>query len=111
VNEGHTAVGVPKVQLNFAAEWDTPFVEGLTLSGRVIYTSSQYLNAANTQEIPSWTRFDIGARYSFEVHDTPITIRASVENVLDKSYWSSTSRETLYLGPPRTFLLSTTFQF
>jgi len=110
VNDGKTGVGVPKFQANLGSEWDTP-LSGLTLSGRMIYTAPQYLNAANTQEIPDWVRFDLGARYAFEANGTPITLRFSVENVFNKGYWASASRGGYKAGAPRTFLLSATADF
>jgi iron complex outermembrane receptor protein len=111
LNDGKEAVGTPKVQLNIGGEWDTPFVKGLTLTARVIYTSSQYVNAANTMSIPEWTRLDIGARYTFQAGGKPITVRASLRNALGADYWQTAARSTLSQGAPRTFLLSTTFQF
>lgn len=112
-NNGKTAIGVPDVQLNLGAEWDTPFIPGLTLTGRLVYTSSQYVSADNSQSIPSWTRVDLGARYTFNRADgKPVTIRASVENVLDKDYWAAASSSFgLARGAPRTYLVSTTFDF
>ncbi|AYD04743.1 TonB-dependent receptor [Neorhizobium sp. NCHU2750] len=112
-NDGKKAIGVPDVQLNMGAEWDTPFIDGLTLSGRVIHTSSQYASVDNTQKIPDWTRFDLGARYRYERENgKPITVRASVENVFDRDYWAAASSSFgLARGAPRTFLVSTTFDF
>ncbi|TNF23456.1 MAG: TonB-dependent siderophore receptor, partial [Vibrionaceae bacterium] len=46
--EGKQAIGVPKVQANVNIEWATPFVEGLTLEGRTLYTGSQYASADNS---------------------------------------------------------------
>lgn len=110
--DGKKAVGVPEVNVNLGTELDIPQVRGLSVSGRLIYTSSQYLDAANLQSIPAWTRFDLGARYRLERRDgKPIIFRASVENVFDKSYWASTNGGRLTIGAPRTFLLSTTFEF
>lgn len=109
-NDGNTAPGAPRISLNLGGEWDTPFLPGLTLLGRAIYTSSQYLNAANTQEIPGWTRYDLGARYALR-GGVPVTIRANVENLFDKSYWASAAASGLTLGTPRTVLLSVTFDF
>lgn len=113
VNQGNKAIGVPDVQANIGAEWDTPWVEGLTLTGRMIYTGSQYYDAANTQELPDWTRFDAGARYKFEAYGTPVTVRASVENVFGQDYWSGVGASYSYLvmGAPRTYMLSTTVDF
>jgi iron complex outermembrane receptor protein len=111
VNDGKTGIGVPEIQANLGAEWDTPFLPGMTLAGRAIYTDSQYVNAANTQKIPDWIRFDAGVRYAFSAHGTPITVRFNVENVLDDGYWASSSRGGYQAGAPRTFLLSTSFDF
>jgi iron complex outermembrane receptor protein len=107
------ATGVPDVQLNLGAEWDAPFLHGLTFAGRVIYTSLQYLDAANTQSIPSWTRFDAGVRYVFERKDgKPIALRFNVENVFNLNYWASANAELgLAMGAPRTFLLSLSADF
>ncbi len=112
---GKTPVGVSAVNVNFGAEWDTPFVNGLTLTGRVIYTSESYANDANTQELPAWTRVDLGARYTFlsPWNGKPIVIRANVENVFNEAYYNSyrTVSSAVSLGAPRTYLLSTTFNF
>jgi iron complex outermembrane receptor protein len=106
INNGKTAVGVPESQVNAGLEWDTPYVPGLTLTGRAIYTSSQYLNVANTQRIPDWTRLDLGLRYSVQKFSNPIVVRASVENVFDKAYWASSAGGWLTIGAPRSVLLS-----
>lgn len=110
---GLAAVGVPDVQVNLGAEWDNPFVPGLTHTGRVIYTSSQVANAANTQSIPEWTRTDIGARYTFlRANGKPIVVRANVEDVFNENYWSAVSTNFgLARGAPRTYLVSATFDF
>jgi iron complex outermembrane receptor protein len=111
---GNKAPGVPDVQLNLGAEWDTPFLKGFTLSGRAIYTSEQYYDNANLQQIPDWVRFDVGARYAFVSPWTgkDITIRANVINVANKGYWAAaTPTFGLVLGAPRTYMLSTTFDF
>lgn len=112
-NDGKDAPGVPDMQINLGSEWDTPFAPGLTLSGRVIHTSSQKVDNANTQSIPDWTRFDLGARYKLQTRGTPVTIRANVENLFDNDYWASAAYAPGWLAPgaPRTFLLSTAFTF
>jgi len=71
-NDGNQAPGVPRVNLNLGGEWDTAFLPGLTLSARAIHTSSQYVDAANTREIPGWTRYDLGARYALKAGATPL---------------------------------------
>lgn len=114
-NNGNRAQGVAKWNVNLGAEWDTPFIPGLTLTGRMIYTSSAYINAANTLKIPDWTRFDVGARYTFDSpwNGKPITLRFAVENVANDNYYagSYSADGVVSLGAPRTYLLSSTFNF
>jgi iron complex outermembrane receptor protein len=111
--DGKVAIGVPAVTANIGAEWDTWFVPGLTFTGRVIYTGSQYYDANNLISLPEWTRVDIGARYTFlsPWNGKPIVVRANIENVGNKAYWASAYSNVLTLGAPRTYLLSTTFNF
>ncbi|WOS65274.1 TonB-dependent receptor [Sinorhizobium fredii] len=109
---GNTPIGVPSLQVNLGAEWDTPFMPGLTLTGNVIHTDEQFVNTANTQEIPSWTRLDLGARYLTEINEKPVTFRAEVENVFDLDYWSGVaSFGTISQGAPLTVKVSMTTDF
>lgn len=110
-NDGNHAPAVPRFQFNAAAEWDTPFLQGLTLTARMLRTTQQYVDVGNTQTIPGWTRFDLGARYAFNANGTPMVVRATVENVFNKNYWQSAAREGLTVGAPRTVLLSVSAEF
>ena len=106
---GNTPIGVPNVQANIGAEWDLPWVTGLTLNGAVIYTGRQFVDADNKQPIPDWTRLDLGARYTTAINGRKTIFRANVQNVTGESYWSSVaSFGTFFLGAPRTYLLSMT---
>lgn len=115
INQGNDVIGVPKTQLNIGAEWDVPGVRGLNLNARALYTSSQYADGANTQELPSWSRLDIGASYVATIADRKVTFRARIDNVADKSYWASAGGYPgsgyLVLGSPRTAVLSATVDF
>lgn len=109
--DGNSAVGVPRWQGNIGIEWDPQAIEGLTLSGRIIATSSQYVDQANTQKLPDWARFDIGAQYKTSTFGNPLTLRASVENVTNKNYWAGVSDGWVTMGTPRTFKISATVDF
>jgi iron complex outermembrane receptor protein len=112
VTVGNTPIGVPTIQANLGTEWDTPFVEGLTLAANVIFTDEQFADTANKTELPSWTRFDLGARYATMIEDRPVTFRASVENLFNKDYWSGVaSFGTISQGAPLTVKLSMTTDF
>lgn len=110
VNEGNDAAGVPDLTASVGADWDTPWVPGLAVNGRVLYTSGAYLNASNTQKFDAWTRVDLGARYKATIAGTPVTFRGNVENLFDKTYWLTTGTYVA-VGSPRTLVLSAAIDF
>ena len=111
LQDGNYAIGVPKTQVNFGVELVPPVFDKLTLTGRVIHTSSQFVDTDNALQIPSWTTFELGARYILVTDSHPITLRATVDNVANKSYWQSSFGGYLLPGTPRTARLSATVEF
>jgi iron complex outermembrane receptor protein len=116
VYDGKNAVGVPDRQANAGLEWDVPGVAGLTLTGRAVYTGSQYASADNVYSIPSWTRYDLGARYLTTIGGKLVTFRARLDNATDKNYWASVGGASindnyLVLGAPRTLALTASIEF
>ncbi|WP_231570382.1 TonB-dependent siderophore receptor [Achromobacter sp. RTa] len=112
--DGNTAVGAPRWQANLGLEWDTPWVPGLTFSGRVQATSKQYANSANTLEIPGWGQLDLGARYATKVGGRDVVLRLNVNNVFDKHYYSGIFSDTTpiaTLGPARSVTASVNMSF
>jgi len=114
-NDGNTPIGIPELQANLNFEWDASFLPGLTLDARVQYTDEQHINEANTASIPSWTRLDLGARYTLDISDRPVTFRGRIENVTDENYWASAGgypgANYLVLGGPRTIVVSASVDF
>ena len=110
LNEGNDANGVPKRALSAGLDWDLVQVPGLSFNARAIHTSDIPYNAANTLFLPSWTRFDIGARYRTSLMGRPVILRASVENVADKAYWLANGTFAS-AAASRTALVSAQFDF
>ncbi|MEN2387551.1 TonB-dependent siderophore receptor [Comamonas sp. A7-5] len=114
-NDGKRVVGVPRSQANIGADWDVPGVHGLALNARLMYTGAQYANAGNTQRVPAWTRFDLGARYLMDVGGKLVTLNARVDNVANRNYWASVggyaTNGYLVQGAPRTFSLTASVDF
>jgi iron complex outermembrane receptor protein len=114
-NQGKDAIGVPDTQLNLGGEWDLPQVAGLSLNARALYTAKQYADAANLQQLPSWTRLDLGASYLTRIGERDLTLRARVDNVTDRAYWASAGGYPgsgyLVMGAPRTVSVSATVDF
>ena len=69
----------------------------------VTHASPRWENAANTLELPGYTRWDamLGWR------SAPWTVTLGITNLTDREYWRSTAMP----GAPRTVLLSATYQF
>jgi iron complex outermembrane receptor protein len=115
VNNGKVAVGVPRWQGNLGSEWDVPGSGGLTLSGRLIATSSQFLDSANSQKIPGWGQVDVGARYTtMAAEGRKLVLRLNVTNLFDRYYYSgafSDSTPIATLGAARTVMGSATMDF
>jgi iron complex outermembrane receptor protein len=112
LERGNDAPGIPDTTFSGGLDWDTPWVRGLALNGRVIYTSGSFLTSANlpNQKFPDWTRVDIGARYATSFNGRPVTIRANIENLFDKNYWLTTGT-FVTVASPRTYILSAAFDF
>lgn len=113
---GADAIGAPSTQANVGMEWSPEQLKGFAFDARALYTSSQYANAANTQELPSWTRFDLGVRYTMPVgNEQALTLRARLDNVTDRSYWASAGgfpgAGYLTIGNPRTLTVSASLDF
>lgn len=112
-NDGKDVIGVPDLQANVGVEWSV--LRDLSLDGRVVYTSSQYANATNTLELPSWTRLDVGGRYDLDLGERQVTMRLRVDNVTDKNYWASVGGASganyLVLAAPRMVTLSVSLDF
>ncbi|MBM7335163.1 MAG: TonB-dependent receptor [Alcanivorax sp.] len=114
--DGEEAIGSPDTQANLNLEYRLPQLPDLAVDGRVIYTSSQYADAANTRKVDSWTRLDLGGRYLIALSDSQfLTLRARVENVTGEDYWASVGgfpgSDYLTVGAPRTYMLSATLDF
>ncbi|MBA4094424.1 MAG: TonB-dependent siderophore receptor [Candidatus Accumulibacter sp.] len=115
LTDGREAIGVPEIQVNLGADWDVPAVQGLALNARVVHTGTQYADAANLQKLPSWNRLDVGATWSTRLMDRDVTLRARIDNVLDKNYWASAGGYPtfgyLVAGGPRTVTVSGSVDF
>nr|WP_315252725.1 TonB-dependent receptor [uncultured Duganella sp.] len=108
LTDGRRARGVPKNNLNLGSEWDLPFLAGATVTGRMVYTDRMFIDTNNTRarSTPSWTRFDIGARYATKINGHATTFRLNIDNLANRDYWASASRGVLVVGAPRSVRLS-----
>lgn len=110
-NTGKDTFAVPEWRARLGLDWTTP-VQGLKVGGRVIHTSSQWVDSGNKLRAPSWNRLDLNASYATKIANTPVRFNASVENAANKRYWSGMFGDGFVMaGAPRTFKLSSTISF
>lgn len=112
-NEGNRAPGVPGRTFNLGLDWDTPWVQGLSLNGQVAHTSSAYISDDNSLSLPSVTTLGVGARYRTKVAGKSVVLRANVDNLTDKKYWLVSTVRGAYAtnAAGRTIMLSATVDF
>jgi iron complex outermembrane receptor protein len=114
--DGWPAALAPKFRAVIGGEWDTPFMKGLTLTGRLTRTSDvMVLNSRPDLTVPAWTQVDLGARYTFSspANDKPISLIFNVDNLFNESYWKVThpTAGNLLRSDARTFRLSAVVDF
>ncbi|MDO4636916.1 MAG: TonB-dependent siderophore receptor [Lautropia sp.] len=116
-NNGNQVTGVPRFVARGAIEYDVTAVQGMTLMGLANYVGRRYATDDNRLSQAAYATVDVGARYAMRVAGKPVTLRASVNNLGNVSYWAGSSRGTSDsglsggLGAPRTFALSASVDF
>ncbi|MCA3182085.1 MULTISPECIES: TonB-dependent siderophore receptor [unclassified Cupriavidus] len=108
---GNRVFATPNYIVTGRVEYDTPFVPGLTLWTGAKVTGAMYVNSANTQQIPSYTTADVGARYTTRVAGKQVTVRAVLNNVFNRRYWTTTYDGFVLPAATRTFLMNASLQF
>ncbi len=106
-NDGNKPTNVASRLAKVYAEYDVNAIPGVAMTGGAYYTGKQYTDEANRHDIPSFTTFDLGARYAMPVADNKLTLRANVSNLANKEYWLN----SYYLGDPRTLTFSAQLEF
>nr|WP_277396706.1 TonB-dependent receptor [Pandoraea nosoerga] len=108
---GKRIFATPRYVVTGRVEYDTPFVRGLTVAAGVKVTGQQEVDAANTLSVPAYTTIDLSARYTTRIAGKAVVLRAAVNNVTDKHYWTTTYNGFVLPGSTRTFLASATMDF
>ena len=110
--DGKKPTNVPEVSARVQGDVAISGVAGLRLLAAGSYESSREVLPDNSAQIPSVTKFDIGARYDAKLADSGATwtLRAGIDNVFDRRAWRESPYQFghAYLFPlePRTFRVS-----
>ncbi|RBQ26112.1 TonB-dependent receptor [Arcobacter sp. CECT 9188] len=106
-NEGKKPTNTASKMAKLYAEYDLPFLQGLTLTGGAYYTGKSYRDGANTDIIPSYTIYDAGLRYKTKIDKFPTTFIVNATNLTNKKYWRSPTA----FGEPTNLAFSMKMEF
>ena len=104
--EGNRVPEVPRHTERGYIEWDTSFLQNLTLIGGLNHVGPAPFDRANTFDVPSYTLVEAGARYVFDVARVPLAARISVQNLTGEKYWLSSFDGGFNAGSSRVVSLS-----
>jgi len=110
--DGKKPTNVPELSARVQGDVAISGVTGLRLLAAGSYESGREVLPDNSVQIPSVTKFDVGARYDAKLAGSGATwtLRAGIDNVLDRRAWRESPYQFghAYLFPlePRTFRVS-----
>ncbi len=107
---GKVIPGASPLEASLFAFWRLPPLPQVTVDGGVRYTGHSYGDTLNLLRFPSYPVFDVGASYVLPVYGKQLTLRAHVQNLLDRNYWVD-SQAQVSAGPPRTYALNAEVDF
>ncbi|MEM9314694.1 MAG: TonB-dependent receptor, partial [Pseudomonadota bacterium] len=103
--EGNTPFGVPELSLSLTAEYEFPqngALRGLSVQGGVFYEADRPVDDANTYDLDSYTRVDLGLKYVMSRRGgTDFVFRLNALNLTDTEYFKARSPLSVNPEPPR----------
>lgn len=113
--DGKRSNGIPhwtgNIGLEYKANDDFSVLARANLIGNSqIWYSSTSARTIRGYNVPGYFRFDLGVNYKTEIGHLPVRFRAMCYNVTNTHYWQPQGTN-LYIGSPRTYMLSAEFQF
>lgn len=104
---GRRPIGASGRTVTGALNWNTPWVEGLSLDIAYESTADRVADRANSFVIPARYIYSLGGRYRFDLFDKPATFRAQLASVNNPYGWNNLG-EGFYYNPPRRFQMNLT---
>lgn len=102
--EGNRTAGAARWSGVLHANYQLPWVDGLETYAVLRHYGDVWYDAANTLKLPGYTLVNAGVGYRLLASGHPVVLRASVENLANRRYWSNAG-----VGLPRTLALSVRF--
>ncbi|MDE1180795.1 MAG: TonB-dependent receptor [Paraburkholderia sp.] len=109
--EGKRIYGAPRWTVTGRVEYNPSFMRRLTLAFGGRYVSDMAVNAANTLFVPSYVTYDLSGKYETRIGGKDVTLRAGINNLLNRRYWTTAWGSFVSPSPTRTAVASATLQF
>jgi iron complex outermembrane receptor protein len=110
--DGKRVTNVAAFKSSVYADYAVPRIEGLNLNANWQYSGKKAFDPENQVFVPSYHVLNLGASYATRIAGVSTTLRASVNNALDKFYWRDVTQDLggyLMPGASRTFRVSAQF--
>jgi iron complex outermembrane receptor protein len=110
--DGKRVTNVAAFKSSVYADYAVPQVQGLSVNANWQYSGKKAFDPENQMFVPSYHVLNLGASYATRIGGVSTTLRASVNNALDKFYWRDVTQDLggyLMPGASRTFRVSAQF--
>lgn len=109
--EGKRVYGAPRFTVTGRVEYNPSYLRPLTLAFGGKYVGSMAVDAANTQFVPSYVTYDLSGRYETRIAGKDVTLRAGINNLFNRRYWTTAWGYYVSPSPTRTAVASATMEF
>jgi iron complex outermembrane recepter protein len=109
--EGKRVYGAPRFTATGRVEYNPSYLRPLTLAFGGKYVSSMAVDAANTQFVPAYVTYDLSGRYDTRIAGKDVTLRAGINNLFNRRYWTTAWGYYVQPSATRTAVASATLLF
>ncbi|WP_042337388.1 TonB-dependent siderophore receptor [Paraburkholderia ferrariae] len=109
--DGKRVYAAPRFTLTGRVEYNPSYLRALTLAFGGKYVGNMAVDAANTQFVPAYTTWDLSAKYETQVAGKDVTLRAGVNNLFNRRYWTTSWGAYVMPSATRTFVANATLEF
>ncbi|MET0267018.1 MAG: TonB-dependent siderophore receptor [Duganella sp.] len=112
--DGKRVTNVAAFKSSVYADYAVPQVSGLNLGANWQYSGKKAFDAENRVFVPAYHVLNLTASYALRTGGTAVTLRAGIDNALDKFYWRDVTPDLggyLMPGASRTARVSAQFDF
>ena len=110
-NNSNRVAGAPTFVLAGHVGYQVPLLEGLELGADTKFTGNTELRASNNLQLPGFLLLNLGATYRTRIGHNDVTLRAALDNALNRRYWEFQYADYVRAGDPRTISLNAKIDF